>query len=244
MKTEWTNSISKIQGITMKKIFYALMALMIFVFASCSKEDAKENTVCFAQCLLAKEHGQNFAQNNNEEQSIIDEKLNLILRGMGKQDSILNILGAELASANKQQDSTAPNSNCITQEAPAEMPHINSETQEAEPTPKPAPTAVAEETYDDKIPEIREKKSNFEEQAISGTIGAVLGAAGGFMAAQKMGCKRLDILIEYKLMQVCINSCGYNTEEKCSDAIMNMLCKEKLEEDVIEQRARSCDIRH
>jgi hypothetical protein len=241
------NSISKIQGITMKKIYCTLMVLMMFVFASCSKEDAKENTVCFAQCLLAKENGQRFAQNNNEEQSVIDEKLNLILRGMSKQDSILNILGAELASANKQQDSTTPNSNCVTQEAPTDMPHINSETQVAEPAPEPMPEqtpfADAEETYDDKIPEIREKKSNFEEQAISGTIGAVLGAAGGFMAAQKMGCKRLEVLIEYKLMQVCINSCGYNTERKCSDAIMNMLCKEKLEEDEIEQRARSCDIR-
>ena len=243
MKTEWTNSTVKIQESIMKKIFYASMALMMFILASCSKQDAKENTTCIAQCLLAKEHGQDFGIYNNEEQSVQNEKLNRVLISLDRQDSLLNVLRSELAATSKQQDSTTPSSDCVAQEVHAENPPIYSETQVAEPTPEPAPLAIAEENHDDKIPEIRETKSGFKEQAISGTIGVALVAAGGFMMAQKTGCKRLDILIEYKLMQVCVNSCGYNTEEKCGTAIMNMLCKEKLEEDEVAQRARSCDIR-
>ena len=73
----------------MKKIFYVSIILTMFVLASCSKEDAKENTACIAQCLLAKENGQDFAGCNNEERTIQNEKLNIILKRLEKQDSVL-----------------------------------------------------------------------------------------------------------------------------------------------------------
>lgn len=239
---EWTNLIFKSQGLIMKKLFYVTIVLSMITFISCSKE-SKENAACVAQCLLSEERGQDFANNNNEELSVQNEKLNRILKDMEEQKILLDSLRAEIVATNKLQDSATSDSDSVTQDALAENPSTYSETQAAEPTSESGPILVAEENYEDKIPENREKKSDFKEQAISGTIGAVFGAAGGFMAAQKMSCKRLDILIEYKLMQVCVSSCGYNTEEKCGAAIMNMLCKEKLEEDEVKQRASSCDIR-
>ena len=68
------------------------MVLMMFVFASCSKEDAKENTVCFAQCLLAKENGQRFAEYKSEEKIVPNEEMNILLKRLEKQDSLLQTI--------------------------------------------------------------------------------------------------------------------------------------------------------
>lgn len=225
----------------MKKILYASMALMVFVFASCSKEEAKENTTCIAQCVLAEKHSKKINKYYNEEQAIQINKLDQLLEKMERQDSLLTSLRAELAATTNQQDTTMSYSDSVIQDIPAEAPSIHSETQVAEPMPEPTPIAE-ENDEEDRILEIQEKKSSFKEKLLAGGIGAAAGVAGGFMAAQKMNCKRLDVLIEYKLMQACINNCGYSSERKCSEAIMNYLCKEKLEENEVTQRVRSCDI--
>lgn len=228
----------------MKKIYCTLMVLMMFVFASCSKEDAKENTVCFAQCLLAKENGQRFAEYKSEEKIVPNEEMNILLKRLEKQDSLLQTIKAELTQANKQQDSTLLHSDSTTQEVPTTSQPIDCDTRVAEVTPETAPVTIVEESNDDySLPEIREKNDGIKEKALSGLAGAALGAAATFMATKKLYCERLDVLIEYKLMQVCINNCGYDAEKKCAEGIMNMLCKEKLEVDEIEQRSRSCDIR-
>ena len=225
----------------MKKIFYASMALMVFVFTSCSKEEAKENTTCIAQCVLAEKHGKKISKHDNEEQIVQNDKLNQLLEKMERQESLLTSLREELATITNQQDTTEPYSDSVIQDAPAEVPSIHSEAQVAEPMPKPTPI-TEEDDEEDRIPEIQEKKGYLKEQAILGGIGAVVGAAGGYMAAQKMNCNRLDVLIEYKLMQACINNCGLSSEKKCSEAIMNFLCKEKLKENEVSQRVHSCDI--
>ena len=227
----------------MKKFFYVSIASVMFVLASCSKEEAKENTVCFAQCLLAKENGHDFAGYNNEERNVQNEKMNILLKRIEKQDSLLNSLKTELAKTNKQQDTSSLHNDSEIQEFPVTSQAVDYETRVAETTPEPAPIAAVEENDDFRLPEIRMKDDGIKENAISGLAGAAIGAAATFMVAKKLNCERLDVLIEYKLMQACIDNCGYSAEKKCAEGIMNMLCKEKLSETEVRQRTNSCDLR-
>ena len=215
----------------------------MFVLASCSKEDAKENTACIAQCLLAKENGQDFAGCNNEERTIQNEKLNIILKRLEKQDSVLITLKAELAQANRQQDSVSLHSDNTTQEVPSTSQQpIDCDTRVAETTPEPAPIAAVEENKDDyNIPEIRKKDDDFKEKALTSLVSAGFGAAATYMATKKFDCDKTDVLTGYILMQACVNNCGYGSEEKCANRISDMLCKERLnKESILEQTRSSC----
>lgn len=216
------------------------MTLIMFVLASCSKEDAKENTVCFAQCLLAKESGQDFAGYNNEERTIQNEKLNILLKRLEKQDSLLQTIKADLSEVNKQQDSASRQNESVAQEATTTSQPIDCDTRVAETTPEPAPVAVVEDNFDDyNIPEIRKKDDSFKEKAISGLVGTALGAATTYMVEKKLNCDKLDILVAYKLMKCCVGNCGDEAEKKCADAITKKICKEDMDNNEIQRHTCS-----
>lgn len=77
-----------------------------------------------------------------------------------------------------------------------------------------------------------------EETVTAGTALASV-AAVGYIAMHD--CERYDILIEYKLMDVCIRNC--RDEEKCAERIVEWECKQKIGPKDAEIKNRSCPIK-
>lgn len=80
--------------------------------------------------------------------------------------------------------------------------------------------------------ELKASESSKEEIIEKGGI-AVGAAAIGAALAKKFSCERFDIIIEYKLMDACLNSCSGTSSvssrtEKCARAIQDLECKKKL----------------
>lgn len=81
--------------------------------------------------------------------------------------------------------------------------------------------------------ELKASESSTEEVVEKGGIALAAAAAGAFLH-KKFSCERFDIVIEYRLMDACLNSCSGVASisartEKCAKAIQDMECKKKNE---------------
>ena len=87
------------------------------------------------------------------------------------------------------------------------------------------------------------EENGWREKLIKG--GSYAGAAAlGAFAASKLSCPRASIVVEYQLMQACLNSCGSDMIQKCGDGIMQWLCKDKEKVETIMNRVlHSCAVR-
>lgn len=80
--------------------------------------------------------------------------------------------------------------------------------------------------------ELKASESSTEEVVEKGGIALAAAAAGAFLH-KKFSCERFDIVIEYRLMDACLNSCSGVASisartEKCAKAIQDMECKKKM----------------
>lgn len=80
--------------------------------------------------------------------------------------------------------------------------------------------------------ELKASESSTEEIVEKGGIAVAAAAAGAFLH-KKFSCERFDIVIEYRLMDACLNSCSGVASisartEKCAKAIQDMECKKKM----------------
>lgn len=80
--------------------------------------------------------------------------------------------------------------------------------------------------------ELKADESSTGEIVEKGGLAVAAAAAGAFLH-KKFSCERFDIIIEYKLMDACLNSCSGTSSvsartEKCARAIQDLECKKKL----------------
>ena len=110
-----------------------------------------------------------------------------------------------------------------------------------EPVSEENAKGIANETTENAGSQPKESKWG---KFVIGAGAAIAGAAVGAVVMDKLHCnERLDITVEYKLMEACLNSCGYDDEtlEKCGAGIMQWLCKEKEKAETIMNRvSNSC----
>lgn len=80
--------------------------------------------------------------------------------------------------------------------------------------------------------ELKASESSTEEIVEKGGIAVAAAAAGAFLH-KKFSCERFDIVVEYRLMDACLNSCSGVASvaartEKCAKAIQDFECKKKM----------------
>lgn len=80
--------------------------------------------------------------------------------------------------------------------------------------------------------ELKASESSTKEIVEKGGIAVAAAAAGAFLH-KKFSCERFDIVVEYRLMDACLNSCSGVASvaartEKCAKAIQDFECKKKM----------------
>lgn len=80
--------------------------------------------------------------------------------------------------------------------------------------------------------ELKASESSTKEIVEKGGIAVAAAAAGAFLH-KKFSCERFDIVVEYRLMDACLNSCSGVASvaartEKCAKAIQDLECKKKM----------------